>query len=85
MKRSATPADVADLVMGLLQSSYVTGEVVVLDGGLGTNGGGIGGHSGRPLPCGGTLRAGRHEPLHHRLERHERLEWRGRENVMHKP
>ena len=35
MKRSATPADVADLVMGLLQSSYVTGEVVVLDGGLG--------------------------------------------------
>lgn len=35
MKRSATPADVADLVMGLLQSSYLTGEVVVLDGGLG--------------------------------------------------
>jgi NAD(P)-dependent dehydrogenase (short-subunit alcohol dehydrogenase family) len=35
MKRSATPDDVADLVMGLLQSSYLTGEVVVLDGGLG--------------------------------------------------
>jgi len=35
MKRPATPADVADVVMGLLGSSYITGEVVVLDGGLG--------------------------------------------------
>jgi NAD(P)-dependent dehydrogenase (short-subunit alcohol dehydrogenase family) len=35
MKRSATPDDVADLVMGLLQSDYITGEVIVLDGGLG--------------------------------------------------
>ncbi len=35
MKRSATPADVAELVMGLIRSSYVTGEVIVLDGGLG--------------------------------------------------
>jgi NAD(P)-dependent dehydrogenase (short-subunit alcohol dehydrogenase family) len=34
MKRSATPADVAEVVMGLIRSSYVTGEVVVLDGGL---------------------------------------------------
>ena len=35
MKRSATPADVAEIVMGLVRSSYVTGEVIVLDGGLG--------------------------------------------------
>ncbi len=35
MRRSATPDDVAELVMGLVRSSYVTGEVVVLDGGLG--------------------------------------------------
>ncbi len=35
MRRSATPADVADVVMGLVRSTYVTGEVVVVDGGLG--------------------------------------------------
>ncbi len=35
MKRPATPDDVAEIVMGLVRSSYVTGEVVVLDGGLG--------------------------------------------------
>ena len=34
MKRSATPDDVAEIVMGFVRSSYVTGEVVVLDGGL---------------------------------------------------
>jgi NAD(P)-dependent dehydrogenase (short-subunit alcohol dehydrogenase family) len=35
MRRSASPADVAEMVMGLIRSSYVTGEVIVLDGGLG--------------------------------------------------
>ncbi len=35
MKRPATPADVAEVVMGLVRSQYVTGEVIVLDGGLG--------------------------------------------------
>jgi len=35
MKRSAQPADVAEIVMGLVRSDYVTGEVIVLDGGLG--------------------------------------------------
>lgn len=35
MRRSATPDDVAEMVLGLVRSSYVTGEVVVLDGGLG--------------------------------------------------
>jgi ketoreductase RED2 len=34
MKRPATPADCAEVVMGLVRSDYVTGEVVVLDGGL---------------------------------------------------
>lgn len=34
MGRSATPDDVADVVLGLVRSSYVTGEVVVVDGGL---------------------------------------------------
>ena len=34
MQRAATPADVADLVAALLANSYLTGEVVVLDGGL---------------------------------------------------
>lgn len=32
--RSAEPDDVADTVMGVLRSRYLTGEVVVLDGGL---------------------------------------------------
>jgi NAD(P)-dependent dehydrogenase (short-subunit alcohol dehydrogenase family) len=35
MRRPATPADVAEVVMGLVRSDYVTGEVIVLDGGLG--------------------------------------------------
>lgn len=35
MKRPATPADVAEVVMGVVRSSYLTGEVIVLDGGLG--------------------------------------------------
>ena len=34
MQRSATPDDVADVIMGLARSSYVTGEVVLVDGGL---------------------------------------------------
>lgn len=34
MRRPATPADVADLVAALIANPYVTGEVVVLDGGL---------------------------------------------------
>lgn len=34
MGRAATPADVADLVAALIANPYVTGEVVVLDGGL---------------------------------------------------
>jgi NAD(P)-dependent dehydrogenase (short-subunit alcohol dehydrogenase family) len=35
MKRTGTPADVAEMVLALVRSAYVTGEVVVLDGGLG--------------------------------------------------
>jgi NAD(P)-dependent dehydrogenase (short-subunit alcohol dehydrogenase family) len=34
MRRAATPADVADMVAALVANPYVTGEVVVLDGGL---------------------------------------------------
>jgi NAD(P)-dependent dehydrogenase (short-subunit alcohol dehydrogenase family) len=34
LRRSATPADVAEVVMGLVRSTYVTGQVVVVDGGL---------------------------------------------------
>lgn len=34
MKRSALPADVADMVAALVANTYVTGEIVVLDGGL---------------------------------------------------
>ncbi|GAA0575596.1 SDR family oxidoreductase [Kribbella sandramycini] len=34
MRRGAQPADVADLVSALVRNGYVTGEVVVLDGGL---------------------------------------------------
>ena len=34
MKRAATPDDVAEIVMGFVRSSYVTGEVTVLAGGL---------------------------------------------------
>ena len=35
MRRSASAGDVAEVVMGLVRSTYVTGEVVVVDGGLG--------------------------------------------------
>jgi NAD(P)-dependent dehydrogenase (short-subunit alcohol dehydrogenase family) len=35
MRRVATPDDVAEVVLGLVRSTYVTGEVVVIDGGLG--------------------------------------------------
>lgn len=35
MKRTGTPEDVAEMVVALVRSTYVTGEVVVLDGGLG--------------------------------------------------
>jgi len=35
LRRSATAGDVAEVVMGLVRSAYVTGEVVVVDGGLG--------------------------------------------------
>jgi ketoreductase RED2 len=34
LKRVATPDDVAEMVLGLIRAAYVTGEVVVLDGGL---------------------------------------------------
>ncbi|RPE46060.1 NAD(P)-dependent dehydrogenase (short-subunit alcohol dehydrogenase family) [Streptomyces sp. Ag109_O5-1] len=34
MRRPAQPADVADLVASLVAGTYITGEVVVLDGGL---------------------------------------------------
>ena len=35
LRRVATPDDVAEVVLGLIRSTYVTGEVVVIDGGLG--------------------------------------------------
>ena len=35
LRRSGTPSDVAEVVMGLVRSTYVTGQVVVVDGGLG--------------------------------------------------
>jgi NAD(P)-dependent dehydrogenase (short-subunit alcohol dehydrogenase family) len=35
LRRSATPGDVAEVVMGLVRSTYMTGQVVVVDGGLG--------------------------------------------------
>ena len=35
LRRSASPGDVAEVVMGLVRSAYVTGQVVVVDGGLG--------------------------------------------------
>ncbi len=34
MQRSATPEDVAEVILGLARSTYVTGEVVLIDGGL---------------------------------------------------
>ncbi len=35
LQRSATPDDVAEAILGLARSAYVTGEVVLVDGGLG--------------------------------------------------
>jgi len=34
MRRAATPKDVANLAWGLIENHYITGEVIVLDGGL---------------------------------------------------
>jgi NAD(P)-dependent dehydrogenase (short-subunit alcohol dehydrogenase family) len=34
MRRPATPDDVAEIVLGFVRSTYVTGQVTVLDGGL---------------------------------------------------
>ncbi len=34
LKRSGSPEDVADVIVALASSSYVTGQVVVIDGGL---------------------------------------------------
>jgi ketoreductase RED2 len=34
LKRSGTPEDIADIIVALAGSSYVTGQVVVIDGGL---------------------------------------------------
>jgi len=34
MQRSATPEDVAEVILGLARSNYVTGQVVLVDGGL---------------------------------------------------
>jgi len=34
MQRAATPDDVAEVILGLARSTYVTGEVVLIDGGL---------------------------------------------------
>jgi ketoreductase RED2 len=35
LKRSGTPEDIADVITSLAASPYVTGQVVVVDGGLG--------------------------------------------------
>ena len=34
LQRSATPEDVAEVIMGLARATYVTGQVVLVDGGL---------------------------------------------------
>jgi ketoreductase RED2 len=34
LQRTATPEDVAELIVGLARSTYVTGEVVLVDGGM---------------------------------------------------
>jgi NAD(P)-dependent dehydrogenase (short-subunit alcohol dehydrogenase family) len=34
MKRSGRPEDVAQVILGLVASRYVTGEVVMVDGGI---------------------------------------------------
>jgi NAD(P)-dependent dehydrogenase (short-subunit alcohol dehydrogenase family) len=38
MGRAAVPADVAEVVATLIDSTYVTGQVWVIDGGLGLRG-----------------------------------------------
>jgi ketoreductase RED2 len=35
LKRSGRPGDIADVILALASSAYVTGQVVVVDGGLG--------------------------------------------------
>ena len=35
LRRTATPGDIAEMVVALVRSAYTTGEVVVVDGGLG--------------------------------------------------
>jgi ketoreductase RED2 len=34
LQRSATPEDIADVILGVLTARYMTGEVVIVDGGL---------------------------------------------------
>jgi ketoreductase RED2 len=34
LQRSACPEDVAEVIVGLARAAYVTGEVVIVDGGL---------------------------------------------------
>lgn len=34
LRRSATPEDVAEVIMGLARSTYMTGQIVLVDGGL---------------------------------------------------
>ena len=34
MRRAARPEDIADLVAALVANDYVTGEIVIADGGL---------------------------------------------------
>jgi NAD(P)-dependent dehydrogenase (short-subunit alcohol dehydrogenase family) len=34
LKRSGQPEDVAEVILALAQAAYVTGQVVVIDGGL---------------------------------------------------
>jgi ketoreductase RED2 len=34
MQRSGTPEDIADVILGLVDARYVTGEIVMVDGGL---------------------------------------------------
>ena len=34
LKRSGQPEDVAEVILALARASYVTGQVVVIDGGL---------------------------------------------------
>jgi ketoreductase RED2 len=34
LQRSARPEDVAEVIVGLARAAYVTGEVVIVDGGL---------------------------------------------------